>query len=283
MVKSYLGLSMLGIYAMLFKFVSLIDLFVTGPLLRIWSVKRLEICEEKEGSQQIAEAFTAQFALFLFVGLIVILEIPLLLKFLTPKEFWIPTYFVFLAVYSRLFNFSYYHFVFGLIYSKLTYKISIIQGLTATINLFLMIFLVKYYNIPGALLASFIVYLCQCILAYKFSNKYYYIPFEWKKIFYLTTSNIAIIFSVDYLCTINSFYFIDLSKEIMSFLDQNGSFPVFLHENFRNYSVKIPIIIEFIFRMFSVVLFLLVLIQCKVLNLRTLLSPFKKLAFLHPK
>jgi len=263
MITSFLGISTLGVYTMLIKFASLIDLFFR-PLNKIWSIKRLEICDEPSGRQLIARAFTIQLALLLLAGSLLTVEIPLVIKILTPQDFWVPTSFVLICIYSRLLNFSYYHFVFGLVYKKKTYKISIIHGLTAVTSAFLTFFLVKYYSIIGALTAMILIYILQCILAFFFSRKYYAIPFEWSKIFILLIGSVIVILAVEYLCKTNIDYFLFISQKILS-ISENISLYQMLEDKIGNYSSKLPIIIEAIHRLFAGLFFLIFLIANKII------------------
>lgn len=181
-LRAFLGLSQLGTYNMLLKFSSLIALFIVQPFLRIWAVKRLEVCEEPDGPVLMARMFTFQFALMLFAALVIALEVPLILKIMTPEKFWVPGSFALLAALSKVLFGAYFHFNFGLIYEKITYKISMVQIAAAVFGVLLNIVFIKYFNIFGALVASNATILFQCVLVHQISKKYYAIPFEWFKV-----------------------------------------------------------------------------------------------------
>lgn len=82
MLRGYLGLTQLGTFEMLFKFATLIGVFVSEPFMKSWDVKRFEIAQMPEGPAIMARVFTYQLVLNLFFGLILALEIPLLLRIL---------------------------------------------------------------------------------------------------------------------------------------------------------------------------------------------------------
>jgi O-antigen/teichoic acid export membrane protein len=167
---------------MLFKFATLLGFLIVEPFSRIWNVKRFEIANEDNGPTIIAKVFTIFLSVLLFFGLVLSLQIPLLLKVLTPSEFWICGGVAGLAVLSRILIASYYHFFFGLIYAKKTYKISIIQWVSATVSLCLGLIFIRRFGILGAVSVSCITNLVQCAIAYSMAISYYRIPFEWRKL-----------------------------------------------------------------------------------------------------
>jgi O-antigen/teichoic acid export membrane protein len=145
-----------------------------------------------------ARVFTFQLAIMIFVGLILSLEIPLILKILTPEEFWLGGIIAFFAVMSRIILASYYHMFFGLLYSKLTYKISFIQFVITVINVAINLVLIKNYGILGAVIASCLANFVQCIIAYYMSKGYYHIPFEWSRIFKMVLIAAILFMGIDF-------------------------------------------------------------------------------------
>ena len=182
MLRKYLGLAQLGAFEMLFKFATLIGVLISEPFMKSWDVKRFEICEKPDGPAIMARVFTLQLAVNLFIGLILSLEIPLLLKVLTPKEFWLGGDIALLAVASRIILDSYYQFFFGLLYAKRTFLISIIQFISAGLSVIINWIFIKKYGVLGAVTASCVVNAAQSLIAYYLAQKYYRIPFEWVKV-----------------------------------------------------------------------------------------------------
>ncbi len=197
LLRTYLSLSLLGTYSMLSKFTTLIGVLISGPFGKSWGVIRLEICEKEEGPSTMARVFTLQMALTFFIGLILALEIPLILRILTPEEFWLSGSIVLIGVMSRILMSSFEHMQFGLVYAKKTYKISIIQGVSAVITLISNIVLIKMYGLFGAIIASFIVALLMNIHAYYISKKHYYIPFEWNKLTTILVMTGVLFYGID--------------------------------------------------------------------------------------
>lgn len=195
-LRTYLGLSQLGAFEVMFKFATLLGVFVVVPFSRIWNVKRYEICDSPEGPETMARMFTLQLALLLFFGGILMVEIPILLRVMTPQEFWLGGGIVLLAVSSRILQAAYDQVNFGLLYAKKTSHISIIYGITAILSVGLNLLLISRYGIFGAVLSSCLVSICQCLMGHYMSRVYYPIPFQWKRISKMTLAAGVIFFAI---------------------------------------------------------------------------------------
>ncbi len=182
LLRVFLNLTHVGAFEMIFKFATLIGLFVVEPFSKIWGVKRFEIADKPEAPETMARIFTMIWGMMLFVGLVLSVEIPVLLKLLTPEEFWLGGEVAALAVLSRIILASYYHLYFGLLYAKKTNKISVIQIATTIVALMLSLILIKPFGIYGAVVASCLTSTFQCIMAFVMARDYYRIPFQWKRI-----------------------------------------------------------------------------------------------------
>ena len=191
-LRTFLGLAEIGVYSMVMKFSMLLGLFIHDPFMKTWGPKRMEICEDPDGPNTIADVVTTHLTLMLFAALILSLEIPLIIKIMTPPEFWITAVVGFYAVFGRFCFNTYYHLMFGLLYGKKTLKISAIQTITALISLPLYILFIKYQGIKGAFLAALLTYLFMCIISHYYANKYYKIPYEWRKIVISTISAVIL-------------------------------------------------------------------------------------------
>ena len=182
LMRAFIGLAQVGAYEMLNNFVSLIGTFIVEPFSKSWDAKRFEICDKPEGPETLARMFTYQLALMLFVGLVLSLEIPLLLRLLTPKEFWQGGEVAFLMVIARILSACYYQMYFGLLHAKRTHRISQIQIICSLLDVILNIMLVPRFGIRGAAITSCITYSTQCTVAFLWGRIYYSIPFQWDKI-----------------------------------------------------------------------------------------------------
>ena len=215
-LRTFLGLSEIGIYSMVMKFSMLLGLFFHEPFMKTWIPKRMEICDSSNGPKIISNIVTIHSAIMLFACLILSLEIPILIKIMTPSEFWITATVGFFAVFARFFFNTYYHLMFGIVYAKKTSIISGIQIASAIISVPLYLILINYYGIIGAFLAASIAYLLQCLISYHFSQKYYKISYEWKKL------SISIVAAVVLFLAINP---IDLYHSNIGEIIKNSTLP----------------------------------------------------------
>ncbi len=181
-MRTFMGLAQVGAYEMLNKFVSLIGVLIVDPFAKSWDPKRLEICDSPEGPETISRMFTLQLAMMLFFGLVLALEIPLMLRILTPKEFWLGSGIAFLMIMARILSYSYYQLYFGLMYAKMTNKMSRIQIISSIMDVVLNLILIPRFGILGAVITSSITYASQCCIAFSMGRGYYTIPFQWNKI-----------------------------------------------------------------------------------------------------
>ncbi|NVN91793.1 MAG: polysaccharide biosynthesis protein [Desulfuromonadales bacterium] len=281
-MRTFMGLAQVGTYEMLNKFVSLIGVMIVDPFSKSWDPKRLEICETPEGPDVIARMFTLQLSLMFFFGLILGLEIPLMLRILTPKEFWVSSGVAFLMVMARILSYSYYQLYFGLMYAKKTNKISRIQIISSVMDMGFNFLLIPRFGILGAVITSCITYSNQCCIAFFMSRGYYKIPFQWNKIIKISIVIILLFIGID--------QFSVEKLGIASYLNQEMAPAVtssikFLHlENVKNgklmfYAVNnVSLLFEAIVKLILSMLFLLFLIFLNILprriiNIKTLLQP----------
>ncbi len=197
MLVSYIGLTQVGVFEMLQKFVSLLGVLISEPFLRSWDVKRFEICDNPDAPSIMARVFTLQLAILIFFGLILALEIPLLLKILTPKEFWLGGAIVLIAIGGRILLDSYFQVFFGLLYGNLTFQISIIQFFAAVFTVLFNFLLAKKYGLFGVITATALVNASLCIMGFFMGNKYYRIPYEWGKLVAMTVLGIFLFFIIN--------------------------------------------------------------------------------------
>ncbi|MBE0598232.1 MAG: lipopolysaccharide biosynthesis protein [Desulfuromonadales bacterium] len=196
LLRVYLGLVQVGVFEMLFKFATLIGLLIGEPFMRTWAMKQLEICDTEEGPATMAQVFTLHLFLMLLAGLVLALEIPILLRILTPPEFWVGGTLALMAVVTRIILSCYYHFYFGLVYTKSTMQISGIQGSTAVVSVTSNLLLIPRLGLLGALTSSLLASTFQCLLALRIARRHYLIRYQWRKVGFLALLFFALYFLI---------------------------------------------------------------------------------------
>ena len=280
MIRTFLGLSMLGVYEMLFKFATLIGFLVTAPLSKIWNVKRFEIADTEDGPFIIARGYTLQLALMLFIGLLLSVEIPVILQILTPPEFWIDGYLAGLAVASRIILASYYHFFFGLVYAHKTHRLSQIQYISTVANVIFCLLLIKPFGILGAVLVSCLTNAVQCLVGFRFGQAEYQVPYEWRKIVFIVFWAIMIFIFAN---KINISQYDNITSWIHTKLAQpfEKTLLFFYIDGIRDgkivhYAVNhIPLLVDGALKFITCTLYLLVLVASRIIPTSSIVGLYK--------
>jgi hypothetical protein len=71
---------------------------------------------------------------------------------------------------------------FGLLHAERTFAVSVIQIAAAAINVALSALLVATAGMMGAVVATFVATIVQCVMAYYMARPYFVIPFEWGRV-----------------------------------------------------------------------------------------------------
>ncbi len=278
-LAKFLGLGHLGVYTMLLNFSNLVSVFLLTPFLNVWNNQRFKVCQEPDGPVRLARVYTLHLALLCFFGLVLALQVPLLLRVLTPAEFWVPGGYAFLAVLSVVLFASYYHFVFGMAFAKATMQISQGQMLASAVSVVSGLLLIPPFGLLGALIAANLVYGVLCLYAYRASQRHFVIPFEWGKVC-RTAGAASLLF---FLCNALSPADTALGHQLQGYL-RPGIEPLLralqLHQvrdgKLLAYALgNVPVLIDGAFRLLLSLLFPLVLVALGVLSREQVLKPLQ--------
>lgn len=193
-LRTFLGISQIGVYSMVMNFALLINIIIFSPFMKTWKPKRMELSLDEDGSKLISKVVTLHITSMFFLGVFLASEIPLLIRLLAPPEFWINPVVAIFAVYSRIIYCSYYHWVFGLVYGKKTGKISYIAIMIAVVSIPTYIFFIRKFGLLGAFIAGSLIHTLQAFLGYYLAKPFFNISYNIKKIIVMFIS--AIILSV---------------------------------------------------------------------------------------
>lgn len=221
-LRSSMGLAVLGAYEMLITFTSLIGILIVEPFSKSWNVKRLEICDKPEGPSTIARMFTLQLVLLFFFGLVLALEIPLLLRIMTPPAFWLEWNVALIMVFARIFNASHQQLAFGLLYAKKTGLISTITIICTAVDIGLNIILIPLYGIPGAVTTSCIAQAFQCGISFLLARKFYVTPFEWGKIIQMSIVTLVLFAGISQISLADTAVSSQLTRELAPIVTDAG-------------------------------------------------------------
>ncbi len=200
-IKHYASMSLTGLYSLGYKFGILVNQFVTSPFIQIWYPRRFEYFKKEDSDRIYARIFTYFCALSLFVGLLISLLAKDVIRIMATELFW-PSYKVVPIIVLSYIVFSFhYHFNVGILMKKATKYVAYINIINAILNLSLNYILIKRYDIWGAAFAVLICYIFKVSLTYYFSNKFYKIHMEWKRVTLLFVTAFAMYFVIVHLQT----------------------------------------------------------------------------------
>lgn len=180
-LQHYSTMSIVGIYALGYKFGFMLSFLLIQPFNMIWCARMYEIAKKPDGREMFAK-FATYFCLILAVGVLAMsVVIKDIIRIMAAPDFSAAYQIVPVIGFSYLFQGMGNYFQTGIFIQKKTIYMGII-GVVGTIsNLLLNFILVPRYASMGAAWATALSFLMMAILAYGFSQKIYPIPYRiWK-------------------------------------------------------------------------------------------------------
>lgn len=184
-VQHLVGLEATGLYAIAYKFGTLVSILVTGPFFLIWEPKRFAIAKEEKADEKYGQIFTYLLVLTSFVALVLTGLSKELVQLLTAKEYWSAYSLVPLVAWSYVFFGLSSVVSVGLYVHKKTMTQAWLVLLTFIVNMLGNVLLIPQYGSHGAALSTLFSFILLFILNLFFSQRFIAIAFEWRKIFLL--------------------------------------------------------------------------------------------------
>jgi O-antigen/teichoic acid export membrane protein len=195
-VKQYADLSATGLYSLGYKIGTLINQFVTSPFIQVWNYRRLEFFEKGNSEKIYARIFTYFCVVSLFVGLMISLLSKEIIHFMADEAYWSAYKIVPIIVLSYIIFSFHYHFSVGILMKKATKYFAYVNIANGILNLILNFILIKRYTIWGAAIATLICFIFKVSMTYYYSNRFYKIQMEWRRIILLFLISFALYFMV---------------------------------------------------------------------------------------
>jgi len=222
-VKEYVNMTYTGLYSIGYKFGTLVHQFVTSPFIQIWTPRRFEHFN-REGSEYVfARIFTYFCAVSLFVGLMISLLAKETIRIMTTEAFYSAYQVVPVIVLAYIVFSFHYHFNIGILMKKATKYIAYINVANGILNLILNVILIRQFGIWGAAFATLICFVFKASLTFYFSNRFYRILIEWRRLIILFGGAFALYFSGSLIDT--GSLWIDIAAKVAVGL----SYPVLLY------------------------------------------------------
>lgn len=140
--------------------------------------------EEKDTSEKVFGDILKYYAILIIsIGFGLALFSREIITIMVPnKEYYLAAAIVPLIAIAYVFNGFYYMSVNGIFYSKKTYILPFSTGISAIVSLVLNYLLIPRYGMYGAALATIGAYASLFFITYIYSQRFYYIKWQWKSI-----------------------------------------------------------------------------------------------------
>jgi O-antigen/teichoic acid export membrane protein len=193
----FLGLTEVGIYGLAFRICNTIDLVFIGikagltPLI-------FNYYKDVNTPSKIAFIFRYFFSISILLVLVLSCFSDIIISFFAPIAYYNAAYVMPYILFSIIFNGAYL-FSPGLSLNGKTKVITFLNLFALFINLILNIILLPIIGFIGAGIATFTASLVYISLMFYINNKYYFIPYNFKKIVIVLLFSIIISLSINYL------------------------------------------------------------------------------------
>jgi O-antigen/teichoic acid export membrane protein len=182
-LQSYGNSSVVGTYALGYKFGYMLSFLVIQPFVLIWSARMYEIAKRDDAKKLFAR-FGAYLCLVLTtVALGISVVIKDVISMMAASDFKSAYRIVPLIALAYVFQGLYYQFQTGILIQKKTSYMGIMGGVAAITNVALNLLLIPSYQGMGAAWATTLSFLVLALLAYNFSQRTYWVPYKVVKFF----------------------------------------------------------------------------------------------------
>lgn len=193
-LKEYISLTALGLYALAYKFAFMLASLAWGPIQQAWDVKRYEVVKMANATEVFQSTFRQTQLFVIFIALIFVVLSKDILRIMSAEAFHsayqivailIPAYVI--KIWS---NFCF----FGVFYAKKTKYKAYIEWFSSFLSLGLFFLLIPFFSVFGAATATLIAFSIRFVLINHYSTKCYDMKLQWGFIAKLMA--IAILLSV---------------------------------------------------------------------------------------
>ncbi len=189
LVRYQLDLASVGVLEMGYKFPSLISLMITQPFMKSWNTTRTAMADEPGAPEHIGRVFTWYLLLVASVGLVIVVNIPAVLRLLTPPEFWNAHRIARVEVLTMILQGCYWHVTFGMYYAKDMRSLSWIRGVTSAVKVALSVLFIKLWGLFGAAYSAALIQAVMLFWSAPLAQRKYRIRYEWRKIWLIGVSS----------------------------------------------------------------------------------------------
>lgn len=183
LLNRFANLSEVGIYALGYKFGTLLGTFIGGPFHLIWAPKRVEIYKSPARRDELFPRVLVYFTFILSVGgLAISTLIKDVLTLIATPEFLRAYQIVPWVIVGSVFYNLFYVVDIGIFVNNKTFWYPIINAVAATTNVGLNFVLIPKYGAAGAAIVMAISFAICPAMAYFISQRYYFVRYDFNRI-----------------------------------------------------------------------------------------------------
>jgi O-antigen/teichoic acid export membrane protein len=177
-LEHFSTMSVVGIYALGYKFGYMLSFLLIQPFYMIWSARMYEIAKRKDGPE-IFSRFGAYFSLILAAAALgLALPIREVIRVISAQDFHAASRIVPIVALAYIFQGLMYYFQTGILIQKKSSYLGVMGLAGAATDLLLNFLLIPRYSAMGAAWATVSSFFVMSLLAYVFSQRVYPIPYR---------------------------------------------------------------------------------------------------------
>jgi len=197
LLQRLVSLSEVGIYSLAYKFGMILNFLVLAPFLKVWGPMQFEMVKESDAKQTFSTLFTYFCLVEFFLGLGIAVLIKDVITIMADVEYHAAYQYVPLLLLAYIFSGARWIVQFGILLEKKTKYLAYGALIGAILNISINLILIPRFQVWGAVLATFISYVFFFQFTYYFSQKNYYIPYQFGRILKIMLSSLAIFVLAD--------------------------------------------------------------------------------------
>lgn len=192
-LKYYSTLDELGVYSLGYRFGAAIT-FVTMAFQIAWPTFLFSIAREQNAKRMYSKILTYFLTALFFLFLIISVLAKDVIAIIAPSQYHAAHKVVALVALSYIFYGAYYVTAVGVNLEKKNHFLPLVVGAAAALNLFSNFLLIPKYGMMGAAWATFVSYFVMFVGTTALSLRYYFIKYEYGRIFKMAATALAIYF-----------------------------------------------------------------------------------------
>jgi O-antigen/teichoic acid export membrane protein len=181
-LKAYVGLSVVGIYALGYKMGFMLWSFVVVPFQNIWGPQRFEIAQKNDAGRINHKTFLLYNTGVISAALFISLFSSDFLKIMSAPSFWSAYKIVPLVMLAYIIQ-AWTSFVnFGILYTEKTKFVAYSSAVAGIVILAFSFLLIPRYAAYGAAISTVIAFFVKFCMTFYFSQQFYYLSLPWREV-----------------------------------------------------------------------------------------------------